>query len=300
MFLCKNLPQPKATMPEPYESVGSVDETTEDNVEIFSYSPNPESAAPTIVFIHGIISSHLEFSLVYPHLQEDYHILLLDLPGHSRSAHIPGPYTYTSAAQHVQNIINKHAHNGQAHVVGVSLGGFVGLQLTASAPERVMSVFVSGSAPFQRGARFVAGQPWLIYAAIYTMTRLIPGWLYDKICDWSGMQRHREFRKEMARNTRYGLIRDFFTSLLNCSTEMIAEIGETGRRVLAVAGGQGDDVTATKKMGVTLIDAGSLHSQAAVVKKAVHAWDVQFPELFAAGVKAWIEEKDLPAEFEKL
>jgi hypothetical protein len=37
-----------------------------------------------------------------------------------------------------------------------------------------------------------------------------------------------------------------------------------------------------------------------VLREAAHAWDLQFPELFAQGVAAWVEGGKLPDEFERL
>jgi pimeloyl-ACP methyl ester carboxylesterase len=270
------------------------------DAEIFTYSPNPENLGPTIIFLHGLGSSHLEFANVYPHLQEDYHILLVDLPGHSQSKHLPRPYNYQSAAEHVHRAIQKHAHGGQAHVVGLSMGGFVGLQLTRQAPDCVQSLFSSGAAPFGMVNRALAKQPWFLYLLTGLTTWFIPLWVYNKLCDWVKVPRHPELRKEMGKNVGYFLINDGFTSLLAFGKGTFGEVGKTGKRVLLVAGGKGDDVKRTESMGTVLRDAGSPLSRASVVRKALHGWDVQYPQLFAAGVKAWIEEKVLPIEFEEL
>jgi hypothetical protein len=71
-------------------------------------------------------------------------------------------------------------------------------------------------------------------------------------------------------------------------------------RVMLVAGGKSDDVQATRRAG-QIIKEKCLGSRAFVVRNAVHAWDLQFPELFAQGVRAWVENvKELPKEFEEL
>ncbi len=64
-----------------------------------------------------------------------------------------------------------------------------------------------------------------------------------------------------------------------------------------VAGEKGDDVASTKQMGETLKSSGSAGSKAMAVKDAFHPWNVQFPEVFAAGIKAWIEDGDFPDEY---
>jgi hypothetical protein len=77
-----------------------------------------------------------------------------------------------------------------------------------------------------------------------------------------------------------------------------------GVRVLAIAGGKQDNVDMTQQMGRALRIAsgcnGQGRSKAVVVKDAVHAWDMQFPKLFASGIKAWVAGNDLPSEFEEL
>ena len=40
--------------------------------------------------------------------------------------------------------------------------------------------------------------------------------------------------------------------------------------------------------------------KAFVVRDAVHLWDLQLPELFARGVRAWVDGSEMPTEFEVL
>ena len=71
-------------------------------------------------------------------------------------------------------------------------------------------------------------------------------------------------------------------------------------RVMLIAGGKNDDVEATRLAG-QIIKEKCPGSRAFVVRDAVHGWDLQFPELFAHGVRAWVEGvEELPREFEEL
>jgi hypothetical protein len=45
---------------------------------------------------------------------------------------------------------------------------------------------------------------------------------------------------------------------------------------------------------------GRDESRAFVVNGAVHAWNLRWPELFAEGIRAWIEKRELPKEFKEL
>lgn len=67
-----------------------------------------------------------------------------------------------------------------------------------------------------------------------------------------------------------------------------------------IAGGKSDGVETTKAMG-KIIKEKCKGTRAFVVKKALHGWDLQYPELFAQGVRTWVEGEDVfPHEFEEL
>jgi hypothetical protein len=40
--------------------------------------------------------------------------------------------------------------------------------------------------------------------------------------------------------------------------------------------------------------------KAFVLQEAVHLWDLQLPELFAQGVRAWVTGAQMPRDFEEL
>lgn len=269
---------------------------------LFHISRNADSAAPTLILLHGLNSSHLEFSDVIAILEKDYHVLAVDLPRHSRSSDVAKnePFTLSLASSYVNAIICSHAHHGRAHVVGLSLGGFVGLKLTEEHPQVVETLWVTGAAPFKGVFKWFAERPALIYYGINGLANGMPSWLYNRLASWQGMKRHDELRNEMLSNTKYTTIRDAYSTILDFTDATVQKIGATGKRVLAVAGGKQDDVEATGKMGNTLRESGSPESRAVVVKNAVHAWDLQFPELFAEGIKAWISSEDLPQEYKPL
>jgi hypothetical protein len=70
-------------------------------------------------------------------------------------------------------------------------------------------------------------------------------------------------------------------------------------RVAVVAGGKQDDFETVRAMAA-MIKKKCDGSRAFVVRKAIHGWDLQFPELFAQGVRAWVEEQPLPDEYEEV
>ncbi|RVX68662.1 hypothetical protein B0A52_07089 [Exophiala mesophila] len=263
---------------------------SETRPKLFYISLN-DDAKSTIIFMHGLMSSHLEYSLVVPYLK-DYHLLLVDLPAHAGSIDIK-PFSLSLAAELVADLIREHAHGGRAHVVGLSMGGFTALELGKSHPEVVQSLWVTGAAPFEGWFIWMAQHSGFVYHTINVLVNWIPTWANLKISAWSGLQVPPELvdaqRKNLARDT----VRDVYTSILNMTSEEIEKISV---RTLTVAGGRQDQFDATTKMGQVL-KVQNPASKAVVVKDAMHAWNLQFPELFAKGVRAWIEEAPLPAEF---
>ncbi|CAM1506293.1 Fc.00g059340.m01.CDS01 [Cosmosporella sp. VM-42] len=262
--------------------------------ELFYISINPD--APTsVVFLHGVLSCHLEWEHVTPYLSSDYHLILIDTNGHSGSSHIQ-PAIIPASTDRVADLIKRHAHGGKAHVVGLSMGGFISLDLARRYPECVLSVFATGAHPFEGLYKWLSLRPFIIWL-LMCLLHATPGWLYWWMCSTQGMARHEALRVEMAKNRTFATVRDNYTSILDFSWE---EVRQINGRVAVVAGSLQDDVEATRRMGPLLRDGGSEESRVFMVKNAVHAWNLQFPELFANGIRAWIEKRDLLVEFEEL
>ncbi|KPM40492.1 hypothetical protein AK830_g6064 [Neonectria ditissima] len=101
----------------------------------------------------------------------------------------------------------------------------------------------------------------------------------------------------MAKNRTLTTVRDNYTSILDFDWAHVRDIHV---RTAVIAAGLQDDVEATRKMGPLLRDGGSEESKVFVVAGAVHAWNLQFPETFALGIRAWIGKQEMPREYEEL
>ncbi|KAK4172559.1 Alpha/Beta hydrolase protein [Triangularia setosa] len=279
---------------------------TPDTIFYVSLDPQPPNpTAPTLILLHGLLSSHLEWSLIIPHLRPHCHLLLVDLPGHSRSSSLPPPYTTSSMADQVASVIQSHARNGKAHIVGMSMGGFVTLHLARRYPSLCLSAFISGATPFEGVTKWLAKNNWILFHGFRLSNMIITDWMYDWLCRMIGMKEHRELRQEILRNVKWELIRDVYGSIVDeedgFSMEGMAEINQV--RCLSVAGERQDQIEVTRRVGQVWKEkglTGRLGSRAFVVRGAVHAWDLQFPEVFAGGIRSWAEGVDLPNEFEVL
>lgn len=74
-----------------------------------------------------------------PAVADDYRVILVDLPGHGRSALPAGRLTVDGMARDVEALL-LHLAEGPVHIVGLSLGACVGLALARHVPARVRSL----------------------------------------------------------------------------------------------------------------------------------------------------------------
>lgn len=98
----------------------------------------------TIVFLHG---GNVGGWTWQPQVEllPDRHLLTPDLPGYCSRADEQWP-GLAGAADDVAELIRARAVGGRAHVVGLSLGGFVATHLAWQHPELVRSATISGVA----------------------------------------------------------------------------------------------------------------------------------------------------------
>src|SRR2546426_187439 len=98
-----------------------------------------DGAAPPVLFLHGLGSSAADWAPQLGPFGERYRLLLVDLPGHWRSALPRERLTIEAMAERVDALLDQ-LDTPPAHVVGLSLGGSVGLELALRAPARVRSL----------------------------------------------------------------------------------------------------------------------------------------------------------------
>lgn len=268
--------------------------------EMFFASSN-EDKPDTIVLLHGALNNHLEWDAVAPYLA-NFHLLIPDLPRHSLSKDV-GPFSISFTADKTASLIEKHAHNGRAHLVGLSLGGYVAMEVIRRHPGLVASAFVSGAAPVS-GLRLKQLE-WssVAYYSQLGLMRLPYNLFLRSVRWWLGLQMSDDLMAALRPNYTWELFDAVVRSLKEWQDDAVTETGRGDVRILAVSGGKQDDTEAIKKLGHRLRSLGNSEgrlSSAVVVKTAVHGWNMQLPELFANGIIAWIGQSSLPPEFEIL
>jgi pimeloyl-ACP methyl ester carboxylesterase len=116
-------PAPGGGLVEAYQVVGPVD-------------------GPPIVFIHATRQSRSMWRPQQVGLADTFRVVTLDLPGHGSDAH--RAFRLQRAVNQVARIIDEGA-GGRAVVVGISLGGYVAMELAAQHPERVKGLMICGA-----------------------------------------------------------------------------------------------------------------------------------------------------------
>lgn len=239
---------------------------------------------PAIVFLHG---GGLSSKSWYPVIEQlpDFYCLAPDLPGHGLNREIS--FSLDDSAQKVIEVIRSLVPGQKAHLVGWSLGGAVLLRLLHLAPEVVDHVILTGSSG--RLPR------WLVEMSLPLFTFLrfmkpetlvqstlrqhgIPAQYRDLLHDDILISNNIEFMRQVyAELTKFEMPQNVSNPLLVC-------VGET-------------EPGAAKLYGaMSLIPLRRYASARGVaMPKGKHAWPLQFPDVFAEMVRAWVTDRPLPA-----
>lgn len=97
-----------------------------------------------LLFVHGLGSSSRDWAAQVDHFADHYRVLRIDLRGHGHSEKGDGLYSIAQFAREVAVFLRKE-DAVRAHVVGLSMGGMVALELAAGAPQLLRSIVVVNS-----------------------------------------------------------------------------------------------------------------------------------------------------------
>lgn len=283
-------------------AAGSVNSGSDDTT-ITTDTPKPlwfaemnPFAPETVVLIHILFSCHLEWKQVWPKLNE-YHLLIPDLPCHSnsRGACRKDEFSLELCADLVADMIRTRAHDGRAHIVGLSTGGFIAMELIRRHQDVVKSAMIAGAWPMTGMRAKTAQHPRLIYAALWSILHS-PGHVFFKASGLGGEYQNDELLAEIKRNGSARLLKaasgvDWKEDRLN--------FGGSGIPVCFVVGAKFDSVDDCRRAVEALRKQGAKVPLYAI-REGIHAWNLQFPLVFARGIRAFIEGRPMPVEFEEV
>jgi pimeloyl-ACP methyl ester carboxylesterase len=125
-----------------------------------------------IVFVHGVRLTRSAWASQMAGLSDAYRVIAMDLPGHGALA--DDAFSLRAAADELERVIVEAA-GGQAVVVGLSLGGYVAMDLAARRPAIIRGLVLSGATQEPIGIR---ARPYLALA--WAIDRL-SGRGYDRL-----------------------------------------------------------------------------------------------------------------------
>jgi pimeloyl-ACP methyl ester carboxylesterase len=96
-----------------------------------------DTTKPSALLVHGLGSNaHRDWKYVYPSLAEQFHVVMLDLPGFGNSTALSGGYSFDGLAKALEEV-SQRFELARFHLVGHSLGAAVSLYFADRHPARV-------------------------------------------------------------------------------------------------------------------------------------------------------------------
>ncbi|TFG47851.1 MAG: alpha/beta fold hydrolase, partial [Anaerolineales bacterium] len=128
-LICRNFLE----LEMPFQKIGGI----EFYYEIHGYGE-------PFLLLHGLGSSTRDWELQMGHFSNYFQVITMDLRGHGLSGKPPGPYSvrlFAADAAELLKVLSVHP----AHILGISLGGMVALQLAVDYPDLCQSLVVVNS-----------------------------------------------------------------------------------------------------------------------------------------------------------
>jgi len=272
--------------------------------ELFFRSINSD-ASQTLVLLHGGFCSHHEWDLVSQtaHLSS-YHLLIPDLPAHGSFTSASIPFTLPDAASLLADLITKHAKNGKASLVGLSLGGYTSIYIAQKYPGIIadQGLFVTGCG--HSWPRPGSWKSWAVACLMFVFNWIIMAFPRP-VFEWLAKRRELEVNDGLYEAMKLGANFNLPYTIADSLGEESELQGKgnwkeryerTQARTCIVAGAVDDFVKACAERGNQLRK-GNSQSRSFKIEGMRHTWNVQNPELFARGIKSWMQNEGMPEEF---
>jgi pimeloyl-ACP methyl ester carboxylesterase len=244
-------------------------------------------AQPAIVFIHGGSLSSRMWQPVIERLPEFY-CLAPDLPEHGQSRDL-APFDLDDAARRVAEMIRLRVPGRKAHLVGLSLGGAVVLNIARLDPDVAGHMLVSGTSA--RLSKFL-GQ--LSLSSLWMLKLYKPDELAKKSAKQWGIPE--AYLPLFLDDIIHASSVEFNRTLIECLMQQQLPERLSGPLLVTV----GEKETLPAKQAAQKITGLYPSATGRIVPGLGHVWALQNPDLFAATVKAWVSDTPLPPTLKNL
>jgi pimeloyl-ACP methyl ester carboxylesterase len=231
-------------------------------------------------------------------LQDIYHCLIPDMPEHGQSAAIR-PFAIADTAHRIATLIRERAHGGCAHVIGLSEGAQVAVQLLGAesevvdhaiissalvhplpsmsllGPRALALIFTLFAAPFQRSDAYVRLN--MRYG------NAIPDQYFSEVREDTERMTAASFTHMILENQRFRIP-------AGLDQVQVPALIIAGRHELPLMRQSAHDLATTLPNGQGYLV--SLSKRGA----EEHSWNLCRPDLFNAVTRAWLAGQPLPTE----
>jgi pimeloyl-ACP methyl ester carboxylesterase len=242
-----------------------------------------DRASPTIVFLHGGSSSGRMWQVQFADLAGDYHCLAPDLPEHGQSSQVT-PFTMQGVVSEVAELIREMTPAGKAHVVGLSIGAAIGLELIRRQPEIVERAILSGTTPRMGSVMVLLSELFYI-----PLLKLLPRERLATFVMKSGGIPE-SYRDNMLIDLQ-GLSPGLFRNINRAMSQVTLPEGKVPATLVLV----GEKEPWISKRHAKAICSSAAGATGKTVLGVGHAWNLEAPALFNETIRAWLADQPLPS-----
>lgn len=226
-----------------------------------------------VVLLHGLGSRGEDWAFQLPPLTPNFRVLTLDLRGHGDSPNGPGWPTVADMASDVCRLLREQSA-GPAHVVGLSLGAAIGLQLGLDHPGSVRSLtLINGFARLRTGWRGAWSGAVRLLLLLAGRMDLLGRWVARTLFPGPGTEAlRRRAAARIAANERAAYLRALWALLGFDARRRLAEFEKPA---LVVAGAQ--DPVVPERAKLELFQ-GLPRAEYARIEGSGHATPLDAPE----------------------
>ena len=237
----------------------------------------------SVVFLHSIGTSGWIWGDQQQALS-DYDCIIPDLPGFGRNNHIPW-VSIKETARVIATLIEKNANGGQAHLVGISLGANVVMEILANHSKVVRRAVVSGLNVLPVSNRLLKEAAQFLISPFMKSKIMMENNAHKLNIPGQKFEAYSSSVQQLSIKAFRAANREMFLYHL---PENAANIQTP---TLAVAGGNEHDLVleSIKRISSTLP-----YATGYIMPFAEQAWVLEKPSVFSDMLKAWFKNYPLP------